>query len=66
LRSTDTPPLDQEDTPTPTPETPQILAEPQPSAIRGTLWIVLGCVSAAALGVLVYAAILLAKRKKNV
>ena len=63
---TDTPPLDQEDTPTPTPETPQILAEPQPSAIRGTLWIVLGCVSAAALGVLVYAAILLAKRKKNV
>jgi predicted phosphodiesterase len=48
----------------PTTETPVTPAEPQPSAIRGVLWIVLGCVSAAAIGVLVYAGILFAKKKK--
>jgi len=50
------------DPPTETPDTP---SEPVPSAIRGTLWIVLGCISAAAVGVLAYAALLLAKSKKN-
>ena len=39
-------------------------AEPQPSAIRGLLWAILGGVSAAAIGVLTYAGILLAKKKK--
>ena len=38
--------------------------EPQPSAIRGLLWAILGGVSAAAIGVLTYAGILLAKKKK--
>ncbi len=40
----------------------QTPAEPQPSAIRGILWGVLGCVSAAAVGVLIYAVVLLVKK----
>ncbi|MBQ8719360.1 MAG: fibronectin type III domain-containing protein [Clostridia bacterium] len=59
---TPTPPVDQVDPPTETPDAP---SEPVPSAMRGTLWIVLGCISAAAVGVLAYAALLLAKSKKN-
>ena len=57
------------ETPNETPaETPQTPAEPQPSAIRGVLWAVLGCISAAAIGVLAYAGVLLAKKnaKKQV
>jgi predicted phosphodiesterase len=58
-----TPSVEQEEQ-TPT-ETPQISVDPVPSAIRGTLWIVLACVSAVALGVLVYAGILLAKKNAS-
>ena len=53
------PPVDTPDTPVDTPDTP---TEPQPSANRGTLWIVLGCVSAAAIGVIAYALVLLGKK----
>jgi hypothetical protein len=66
---TDTPPAEPENPPAETPDpsiqTPNPPAEPAPSPIRGLLWIVLGCVSAAAVGVLVYAGALLAKRKKR-
>ena len=64
----DTPTLpdDKEDTPTDVPGTPtdatKTPTEPQPSAIRGVLWAVLGCISAAAIGVLAYAGVLLAKK----